>query len=233
MHGSTKLKKQDAVALAAKLHPYGPVVADALSLAAHVHDGIFRKETRAGVEYRDPYIAHPMRNALRAARFMKVHYPAQRVADVMISCLLHDTVEDGPERVCAFYSSNQSSADAALDLVRQNYGHAVFDAVRRVTNPPMEGMSREQKQLAYLDHLLLTVIPSQDAYLTKAMDLIDNAGSLKHMDPCPKRTALSRKYVEPLRRMAECSEVVQSEEVRQALAQRLWQVHREVITMSA
>lgn len=232
MRDSMKLKAHDAVALSAKLHPYGPVVADALSLASYVHDGVFRKETRAGVEYRDPYIAHPIRNALRAARFMEGNYPSQRTADVMISCLLHDTVEDGPERVCSFYLVDHTSQDAALALLRQNYDHSVFDAVRRVTNPPLDGLSREQKQHAYVRHLVSTVIPSQDAYLTKAMDLIDNAGSLKHMDPCAKRKALSRKYTEPLHRMSMYSSIVQVEVVREALVQRLMQVYREVCEMA-
>lgn len=229
-----KLKTRDAVALAARLHAYGPVVSEALQLAAYAHDGVFRREYRAGVEYRDPYIAHPIRNALRAARFLEDHYPVSALTEVLVACLLHDTVEDAPARVNLFYGVKCAGQDAALDTIRTHFGQAVCDTVHRVTNPPTPaGATREQRSARYLEHVRAAIIPSEQAFLTKAVDLVDNAGSLKHMDACDKRRNLARKYRAPVALMTDHAGVIARPEVREAVRERLEQVHREVSELSA
>lgn len=230
------LKTHNAVGLSTRLHSYGPRIAvDALSLADYAHDGQFRKECRVGVEYKDPYIAHPMRNALRVARFTENHMSSRDVQELMISSLLHDTVEDAAARVVKFYGSTPTDnvRGQALGLILSNFNATVFDTVSRVTNPEfMKSLSREERNQKYLDHLRDEVVGHEFAYLTKASDIIDNAGSLKYMDACDKRRNLATKYTTPIQLMLAYSHVVSDKNVRESVMRRLGQVFEEIDRLS-
>lgn len=234
-----KLKDRDAVQLTTALAEYGSVVREGVSLAAYAHEGQFRKESRPGVTYTDPYVAHPIRNALRVIRFTQGHMSLDDVRRLAVICLLHDTVEDAPERVVTFYTEGDSVVsddirELALFTISTRFGDKVADGVRRVTNPELpEGITREDKDAEYLNHITSTVVVSEDAYLTKAMDLIDNAGSLKHMDVVPRRARLASKYTAPVALMAEHASVVSHPVVRAAVTARLEQVAVELQRLSS
>lgn len=232
------LKSHDAVGLAAHLLGYGPVVGDALRLAAYAHDGQFRRETRSGVEYKDPYIVHPIRNALRVARFTEGHLSTRMIHDLVIDSLLHDTVEDASDRVAQFYSPGDApepDQSRALGLIAHHFGVDVADTVSRVTNPKAADTSpsRDARNQAYLEHLRERVVSSESAFLTKASDLIDNAGSLKHMLPGDKRSALSLKYQPPVELMIYHTSVVSDEAVRETVRARLALVKSDLAELTA
>lgn len=251
----TNLKSQDAVQLSAQLSVLGSTVNEALSLAAFVHSGTFRKEFRPGVTYVDPYVSHPIRNALRGVRITQDHLQPPSVQRLAIACLLHDTVEDGAEKIIDFYADSSASTTRgvgagfggfdgiefvngdmrtlALDVISDRFGVTVKDTVLRVTNPVLpEGMSKVAKDAAYLDHLRREIVTDENAFLTKAMDLIDNAGSLKHMPDNSRRARLANKYLQPVVAMVTNADIVENNVVQSVVSARLAQVGDELWEMS-
>lgn len=214
-----ELKTRDAVSLAAHLAQRLPhlEVLHAIDLAAYAHDGVFRKECRKGVEYKDPYVAHPMRNALRIARWYEREHSAILI-DTAIAAILHDTVEDAPGRILKFYGKDipESEEDARTDsliCIGIMFDTDVHDAVLRVSNPL--GMT------SYYDHLVGEVLPHESAFIVKASDLVDNAGSLKHMAPSARRIKLANKYLEPVNVMISGVGVVTNPVARRRIRERL------------
>ena len=233
-----KLKTCDVAALSAKLPLISSLdsraACSALELAAYAHDGVFRKECRAGVTYTDPYISHPLRNALRVARYTDGVLPANQVTDLVISSLLHDTVEDAPKRILSFHGVSAEGSDIevrgrSLAVIETMFGSRVSETVWRVSSPLLpKDMDRASRDAAYMDHLRETVVEDMYAWITKASDMVDNAGSLKHMDPSPRRAKLAGKYVAPVQLMVDSSDVVSVTEVRDLISERLAQVSLEL-----
>lgn len=218
-----QLKRQDAVSLSAKLamqFPGDEQVIESLSLAAFSHDGAFRKENRNGVEYLDPYIIHPLRNALRIQRWY-AGWSHPHLSEMVCAALLHDTVEDAAERIIDFYGdmflmSGTTPRETALNALARRFGDAISDAVLRVTNPE-EVTSQDE----YAEHIRVWVVTDERAYVVKASDLVDNAGSLKHMDVSSRRERLARKYTIPVQLMLAHSEAVTTPHVRKRISDRL------------
>lgn len=61
-----------------------------------------------------------------------------------------------------------------------------------------DGVSNPLGMTSYYDHLVGEVLPHESAFIVKASDLVDNAGSLKHMAPSARRIKLANKYLEPV-----------------------------------
>lgn len=200
------LKTYDAVSMSLLLSQHGSTVVDAVRLAAYAHDGVFRREFRPGVTYKDPYVAHPMRNALRMVKYVPL---SGDLVILIVACLLHDVVEDAPERAVEFMSaefgiasSGTTHAERALDGIARLFGNDIADIVDRVTNPPTpKGTDRADRNKAYVEHLVDKVVDDRRAWLVKASDLIDNAGSIKHMDDTPERARFAARYVPALAAM--------------------------------
>lgn len=218
----TQLKRQDAVSLSARLamqFPGDELVIESLSLAAFAHDGAFRKETRNGVDYLDPYIIHPLRNALRVQRwYCGWHY--SRLPAMVCAALLHDTVEDASERILDFYGDTfllhgNTPRETALNALARRFGDDISGTVLRLTNPD-DGVG-----MSYTEHITVWVVPDEAAFVAKASDLVDNAGSLKHMDSSPRRDKLARKYTDPVQVMLAHVNVVESPHVRKRISDRL------------
>ena len=72
------------------------------------------------------------------------------------------------------------------------------------------------------------VVTDERAYVTKAADLVDNAGSLKHMDASPRRERLARKYVVPVQLLLAHSEVVSAVGPRSRIEDRLRRVEADL-----
>lgn len=226
------LKSHNVVGLTVRVMSYGQDAIRALELADHAHEGQFRKECRVGVEYKDPYISHPIRNALRVARFTDGKLDRDTVQKLVVCSLLHDTVEDGADRILEFYGVEGGGdfRSDALNILRSEFGEGVADVVSRVTNPlSLSKLDKSRRNETYLNHLRKSVVNNELAYFTKASDLIDNAGSLKYMDANDKRRNLANKYAQPVSVMIHFANVIENVEVREAVRTRLENVGRELL----
>lgn len=161
-----------------------------LSACAHLED---TRAGRNGIAL-DPYISHPFRNVLRLLRY------GCSDGDVLCAAALHDTVEDRPDRICAFLSVPVSGAEestvrgAALDALSSAFGAEVARLVAAVTNPIGDPtQSAENKRLAYVARVADAVADPQ-VYLVKLADFVDNAGSLDALSDASKRDRLIAKY---------------------------------------
>lgn len=216
---TSKLKRLDAVQLTAELFRVCPSSVPALELAAYAHEGQFRKETRDGVSYADPYVTHPIRNALRVLRLCSASMSATECLHLASASLLHDTVEDAPRRVMSFYREcdiglpEARVRECAHTLIGEVFGSRVQDTVWRVTNPV-------GTTLPYVEHIRSCVVNDEFSWLTKMSDLTDNAGSLRHMAPSPRRYKLAQRYTEPVQVMLDYAGVVRPT-VRVTVRQRL------------
>ncbi|WP_293773440.1 HD domain-containing protein [uncultured Corynebacterium sp.] len=107
-----------------------PRLTRALAVAAEAHDGHYRKATAI------PYVSHVYAVMHVASR---QGLPAEIEEDVLIACLLHDTLEDVSER----YGRAQMLAD---------FGPRVVSLVEGVTKDSTLAGWRERSE-AYLEHL--------------------------------------------------------------------------------
>lgn len=163
-------------------------VQESVDLATFAHEGAVRKNLRLGVK--DPYIAHPLRNTVRALTWVQGRMDDDVVLDISHACLLHDVVEDAPERVQEFYHCY----DDPIDIIADRFGDNVAHAVDAVSNPVNNATTREEKNGMYVEHLG-SVLPHDDiAVVVKCSDLWDNAGSLVYADDSMAQN-LSVKYL--------------------------------------
>lgn len=103
----------------------------AIRRAATAHDGQYRRNSAT------PYMAHPFAVALISQRYMEDE-------NVFIACLLHDVLEDVPERV---YSA---------DDIYHDFGDDVLGIIKDVTEPRIEAEAWRAWQIckeAYIAHL--------------------------------------------------------------------------------
>lgn len=121
-----------------------------------------------------PYIEHPLRNALRIARW------GSRDAELLTIALLHDVVEDcAPELIeiegitVAPNATKRVVQDHAISVLNSYYSPRVGESVAKLTN------GFHNPKAKYLDHVK-TMSSDRNFLLVKASDLHDNAGSLKH-----------------------------------------------------
>ncbi|MET4049530.1 MULTISPECIES: HD domain-containing protein [unclassified Rhodococcus (in: high G+C Gram-positive bacteria)] len=164
-----------------------PLVQNAMGLASQAH----RDQTRPGQNgAAEPYIAHPLRNALRLRRFNC------RNEEILAATALHDTVEDQPVRLVELMDGDHSTNPRveAARLLTAHFSTTVSDTVWAVTNPPRPaGLTKEQKNAAYLEHVK-AVITDPRVFLVKVTDFIDNSGSLSALTDLDKRNRLRTKY---------------------------------------
>lgn len=205
------------VAVKAALLPSSSAVESALRLADYAHVNQTRREYELQAPV--PYIAHPLRNAYLVWSWTNAHLHDTCVTELVAASLLHDTVEDAPERIQEFYTSDRDP----LALLRSNFGPRVADIVRRVTVPSALGeCGVSDRNVTYLEHLIAEIAPDEGALITKAADLVDNAGSLWRSPLSPARvTRLARKYTEAVHALAENAGVIQDHRVRTAVEERL------------
>lgn len=136
-----------------------PRIVKAINIAAVAHDGHYRKATDI------PYPSH-----LFAVMFLASHQEldADIEEDVLIGCLLHDTLEDVPER----YSREQMA---------QDFGPRVVEFVNGVTKDATLGTWQERAD-AYLEHLKAA---PEGSVVISACDKLHNLTSiLTDLDEC-------------------------------------------------
>ena len=234
------MKSRNVVSLAMDLLALSgndAAIAEAVELAAFAHDGTLRKEHRPDTDYLDPYVIHPIRVALRLIRLCGEPDELPETG-MLVAALLHDVLEDAPERVARFYDQapEDEMAFVARAVLAQRFGTEVLDAVVRVTNPAAPAAlpagttaarRAELKNQRYLAHLRQQVLPDRWATAVKGGDLVDNAGSLHWMEPGPRRDALAAKYREPVALVAGAAR----EHGMAALAARLDRVRATLDTL--
>lgn len=129
-----------------------PRLMKAMNVAAGAHDGHYRKQTAI------PYISHLMGVMYAASR---EELDAEIREDVLIACLLHDTVEDVPEK----YSAGQLEKD---------FGPRVLELVLAVTKDESlrDWQERSEGYIAQLRQAPL------EAVVVSACDKLHNLSSI-------------------------------------------------------
>ncbi|WP_037139001.1 HD domain-containing protein [Rhodococcoides fascians] len=191
---ATKLKHMDSAALVFAIDhevDHDRVDIGTLRYAIEIATAVHLSQTRIGrATYPvDPYIVHPLRNVLRLVRLGCAD------TDVLAATALHDTVEDQPENIVKVLgAAHDPSAENALLLIEQHFGHETARLVAAVTNPPTSiPLTKAQKNAAYAQHVA-DVITDPNVFLVKYADFIDNAGSVQYLQDDAKRAKLQAKY---------------------------------------
>lgn len=151
-----------------------PEVDLAIDLAEYCHAGQIRKTLRPNSTTNDDYIVHPLRNGLRC-------YKWTWDKDVLIIAILHDVVEDAPDRIPEFFNSQSSP----IETIREAFGDRIANAVQGLTNDP---------NVEYTDHAIEQMMKNVDVFWGKLSDWKDNPGSLGYSTPGPGRLKLAKKY---------------------------------------
>ncbi|KQU32030.1 MULTISPECIES: HD domain-containing protein [unclassified Rhodococcus (in: high G+C Gram-positive bacteria)] len=182
---STALKDMDPSLLAHAIHYEArgsgidtAKIDEALAVASFAH--LEQRRTARGDQTADPYITHPSRNTLRLIRYGVVDDA------VLVATVLHDTVEDQPERIVRILGGTDAS-----DAIRSHFGDDVQSLVQAVTNPPKDPTRDKAEQ--YAEHVT-EIIQDPRVFLVKVSDFVDNAGSLKYLADETRRTKLLGKY---------------------------------------
>lgn len=166
----------------------------ALELALEVH----KEDTRG----EDPYSTHFLRVATRIVSHFRV-----TDTNIIISALLHDTVEDHPmeliNELAGSYKTDElrqidkpAQQEAALYLLGKTYQPEVADIVGAVTNPAFQSNTREERQEEYREHARETFFTKNPkARIVKASDLVDNFAGLRHNPDKEDRLRRIPKYL--------------------------------------
>lgn len=158
-----------------------PLFEDAIRLASLLHRNQYRSN-RGGLP-KDTYITHPLRNTLRLLRYGVTDQ------DILLACILHDTVEDCARGYAEMFSpdgvstlTNAQCRVIAFNAVETMFGSEVARIVRAVTLPPRKkGESQEpaDKRARYF-RIVCEEIKDAQACVVKHSDLVDNAVGLFH-----------------------------------------------------
>jgi (p)ppGpp synthase/HD superfamily hydrolase len=158
----------------------------AMEVAAYVHRDDFRSSRKQLPV--DLYITHPFRLVLRLLR-----YGCRDVA-MLCAATLHDTVEDHPDDIVALLGAASGGANDALGILAAAFGEDVAGIVAAVTNPRLpEDMPPEERRRAYAEHVTAAIADPR-VFMVKLADLVDNAGSLRHLDDPERRSRLELRY---------------------------------------
>jgi len=181
----------------------------ALGLALHVHDGQMRGDL--------PYSTHFLRVATR----IMSHYQVRSDPELTIAALLHDAVEDSPERITLprdrEYIGIDDLREAAFVSLAQRFSPRVSALVRAVTNPILaSSVSEPERHALYREHVKQAVSHEDPGVaILKLSDYADNHGGLKHDPHTSHRTRRARKYASLEQFMIDTAQQVPlAEEVR-------------------
>lgn len=167
--GMTALRRNDR---ARALLVSDPLLHRAHALARHAH----ALQSRWSPTGRQPYLEHPLRVFVTLASWGVT----DRV--VLAAALLHDTVEDAPDRVMAYLHSFAPDASTPLDMIRAAFGADVAATVDGLTN---------RDDVGYIEHVSAATMDAR-VLAVKLSDFADNAMSLEPSHP--RYPKLSAKY---------------------------------------
>lgn len=170
---------------------------DSVGWAVVLHEGSVRKNPirREDGSYHDesPYVTHPLRNTLRLGLL------GERDVDVLVASVLHDTVEDEPERICGVGEGvlgDVELRERALGVVGERFGERVRFLVGSVSNPLLDRWTpREVRNRVYAEHVDGAVHADVGTFLVKVSDFVDNALSLHHNTDKSRNGRMAEKYL--------------------------------------
>jgi (p)ppGpp synthase/HD superfamily hydrolase len=171
VYGEAGLRDRFALEIADFPEPSRARLEEALALAADLH-----AEDR---RVREPYLNHLLRVAIRIICYYRV-----RDVDVLVAALLHDSVEDHPDRL-------GGTSEAALATLAARFGERVAELVGAVTNPAWRPDRHRYEQ--YREHVAESLAGNPWARVIKLSDFTDNGVGLIHTTG-PKLRAMATKY---------------------------------------
>lgn len=201
------LKEMDGTLLVAEIRERSRVLFDspgntlkmnqiglAIDFAAYFHRN--QRRRNRGDLPKDPYINHPLRNALRLLR-----YGVSNV-DIIVAAILHDVVEDCAAEIYMSMYARPISGEyispekAAFEVITSLFGANVTRLVFAVTNPEYAtGISKAEKRFEYIRHVS-EEIKDPEVWLVKFSDWVDNAAGLYHNVGGPEMVRhLTAKYL--------------------------------------
>jgi hypothetical protein len=129
-----------------------------------------------------PYTYHLLRNANRISQYAHIYD-----AEVLAGEILHDAVEDHPEKLAGYSGmpvpdGEQQQRQLALDYIRDRFSVRVAVMVDGMTNPLPDAGGPEdyyQKIQAYVDHVA-AAIRNTDVFFGKWADWSDNGVGIRH-----------------------------------------------------
>ncbi len=201
VHGEEGLRERFALELERFREADRERLSGALALASDLH----RDQRRV----REPYVNHLLRVAIRIICYYRVYD-----VDVLVAALLHDAVEDQPDKL-------GGSTEAALRTVADRYGPRVAELVAAVTNPAYSADRDEDEQ--YREHVSESLDRSPWARVIKISDFTDNGVGVIHTTG-PKLHRAASKYaplVPVLRELVERPDTPLDEDVKRHIAHQL------------
>lgn len=126
-----------------------------------------------------PYIEHPLRNALRLLR------AGVASSDIIIACVLHDTLEDTREEIMQTALALGIQEDTPEQVIAEMFSEDVAHLVKSVTNEPKTGEVDPTEKFEIYRQKISSVVEEMNrsgdarAFLIKLSDLVDNASSLR------------------------------------------------------
>jgi hypothetical protein len=201
VRGESGLRDRFALEIASFPPADRETLAGALSLAGELH----RDQRRV----REPYVNHLLRVTIRIICYYHI-----RDVEVLVAALLHDSVEDQPDKL-------GGSTEAALETLSRRYGARVAELVAAVTNPAYDPDRDEYEQ--YREHVAASLDANPWARVIKVSDFTDNGVGVIHTTG-PKVHSSATKYaplVPVLRELVQRPDTPLSEEVKQHIAGQL------------
>jgi (p)ppGpp synthase/HD superfamily hydrolase len=201
------LKEMDGTLLVAEIKERSRVLFDypggtmkinqiglAIDFAAYFHR-TQRRRNRGDLP-KDPYINHPLRNALRLLRYGVTD------SDIIVAAVLHDVVEDCSDEVYSKMYEGPLSGGiysperATLEVISNLFNPRVMALVQAVTNPEYaSNLTKAEKRSEYIKHVS-EEIRDAAVWLVKFADWVDNAAGLYHNVGGPEMVKhLTAKYL--------------------------------------
>ena len=159
-----------------------------------------------------PYINHPLEVAIAAIDRFHEEDPA-----AIIAALLHDTVEDQPERLIMLLGETlhgvQDLNEKALRLLGAHFSPRTSEIVSHLTNPDYDelatraqlagdpGSLPEVKRRLYREHFFAILDTDPQAFLIKLADFCDNALRVPFLPWSAQKQKLLAKYGPVLREL--------------------------------
>ncbi|WP_326557899.1 HD domain-containing protein [Micromonospora sp. NBC_01796] len=179
IHGEAGLRERFRL----EIQRFDPADRDRLTAALDLASELHRDDRRV----REPYLNHLLRVSIRLLH----HYDVDDV-DVVVSGMLHDSVEDHPAELAG--GSADGAADptpAALAELARRFGDRVACLVAAVTNPTFT--PDRDRYVQYREHVAASLDREPWARVIKVSDFTDNGVGVIHTVG-PKVTSSATKY---------------------------------------
>jgi hypothetical protein len=198
----------------------------------HVANLVVTKYHAGDTRDDNTYSTHILRVACRI--LSSTHFNIRDNPDLIIAALLHDTVEDRPERLldepelsledtsATNLTAREEQRKRALNYITHLHGENVADMVSAVSNPIYDKSlvrDREVRQALYRTHVRRVLASDSPAKFIKLSDFIDNCLGLEfNKKGSTARNKLAHKY-QPL--LPDMLEFVMSSEIHDAMKTKI------------